>query len=204
MDKRTQLAVLLIALILGANLTFTAYVQKKRAQAAKAQQQQIADSLAAHPAPIATGPDAKTPPAGATPQAAGATPQAAGAGTTPGRALSNATFAPATGNEPDIVIETPLQRLRIARAGALVREITLPKFGLYSGGLVDLVPAGARGDIDRVSLGLSLKTPQGDVGLDGARFDPVEAVPDNGSIQLAAGGGAPMITMRCPAPSRGA
>jgi len=120
MDKRTQLAVIMIALILGGQLSFSAYQQKKRAEAARVRHAaQVADSLAV----LASQPPPAAPLAAAVP-ATTANPTAAPAATPTTGAV---VFPTAMAEDGEWIVETPLQRIRIARAGAVLREIALQK-----------------------------------------------------------------------------
>src|SRR5262245_57922138 len=98
MEKRTQLAMLLVAIILGVNLMITARYQKQR-----------------QPAP---GHEGASAPAAVTPER----PEVGGPSTPPPVATP---FPVAADTDGDVVVETPLQRFRISRAGAQIQEITL-------------------------------------------------------------------------------
>jgi YidC/Oxa1 family membrane protein insertase len=216
MEKRTRIAVLLIALILGANLTFTAYTQKKRLQQQQARRAaEIADSLAKAPPPATIPPPDAAPPgvaAQTTPPAAGAGPGSgatAGAGAQPG-ALPAAPpetpslFPVAAADAADLVIETPLQRIVLARAGGVVRSLQLQGFEVYDNGPVDLVPVGFR-EAGVGGLALRLRTPAGDLGLDAAAFEPEPGVfGADGVLRLDAGADARTVTLRATANGGGA
>jgi YidC/Oxa1 family membrane protein insertase len=195
MDKRTRIAVMLIALILGGNLAYTAYYQKQKIR--------NQPRTAARP----TAPNA------AAPGAPGAGPTA-GATSTPELVPSPATaepqtgpgpFVAATGGEGDLVIETPLQRLRIARRGGVVRGLELLRFDVSSAKRpVDLVPT-TYADPEHNGLGLMLRGGGNEWNLDAARFDPSPGDFDaDGKLRLETGGGARTIVLRCPAQGGGA
>ena len=195
MDKRTRLAMLIIAVILGVQVILTTYLQQRRQAEVRARAH--ADSLAAaargaevpEPVPgrVAASPAA---PPGATAPAAEDRPDTAAA-------MGAIPFATATGGEGDLVIETPLERIRIARAGAVLDEITLLKFRMAGDTTrVNLVPPHFAAEPAAKSLGLVLRTPRGDWDLSRARFDPMEGdwKAEGGTLRLAAD--APPCTLR--------
>ena len=201
MDRRTQLAVVLIALVLGANLTYTAYHQKKN-MALEQQHRAVAtaESLAAHPAPVS----AAAAPAGISGAASGAL--AAAPALTPAPAVEAvSTFPLATAADGEYSIETPLQTLRFSRTGGVLTEVSLHEYKMFSGGLVNLVPPPPPGDTTRHALGLQVATPQGSRSLDAARFDAAPGDFDAaGVLRLAAGSGPRTIALRCDAGGAGA
>lgn len=215
MENRTRLAVLLIALIMGANLTVTAYYQKKRAQENQVKRAAfVADSLASlppAPAPGTAPGTASLPGATAAPGATATTP--GGVATTPtigpdgAPLVTDATAAPgfpvAGEDDGNLIVETPLQRFVLARAGGVVRSVQLANFSVYANGPVDLVPqAFQRGGAH--ALGLTLKTSSGEVSLDQARFDIDGDAGTGGTVRLAAGDRPRVITLRCVANGGGA
>ena len=198
MDKRTQLAVIMIALILGGQLSFSAYQQKKRAEAARVRHAaQVADSLAV----LASQPPPAAPVAAAVPATTG-NPAAAPAVTpTTGAAI----FPTATAEDGEWIVETPLQRIRIGRAGAVLREIALQKYKVYDDGPVNLAPAPVAGHEERAALGLRLKSALGETNINNARFEAVAANVDaQGVLHVAAGGGPQSLTLRAEAQGGGA
>jgi YidC/Oxa1 family membrane protein insertase len=208
MEKRTQIAVLLIALILGANLTFTAYTQKKRLQQQQAKRAaEIADSLAQAPPPAAATPGAtQGEPTGVAAQSA---PPAAGAlappASQPVPPAATATLFPVAATDAgDLVVETPLQRVVLARSGGVVRSLQLHGFDVYDNGPVDLVPVGSR-EAGVGALALRLRTPAGDVALDAAAFEPEAGVfGADGVLRLDAGAQPLTVTLRATATGGGA
>ncbi len=205
MDRRTQLAVVLIALVLGANLTYTAYHQKQT-QALEQERRAIAmrDSIAAHPAPV--GANANSGAAAVTPEAA---PSEAATALTPAPATAGevaSAFPVATAADGDYSIETPLQTLRFSRAGGVLTEISLHEYKMHSGGLVNLIPPPpTEGEAARHALGLLVATPQGNRSFDAARFDAAPGDFDaTGVLHLAAGSGPRTITLQSDAGGAGA
>ena len=175
MDRRTRIAILLVALILGVNVTLSTRGQKKRAEAARA----AADSIAAL-APIAT--QATPPPVAVDPAAP------VQAGSTP--------FVTATAPAGDFVIETPLQHIRISRVGALVSEVTLPGFELAnSDSLVNLIRPAAAAEEARC-LGLVLQSGSTRLDLSNTLFDaPAVLSP----LRLESGSGPTAVEFRAEA-----
>lgn len=204
MDKRTQLAVILIALILGGQLSFSAYQQKKRAEAAHARRAAVvADSLrTAASQPAAAAPEAAPAPAAGTPAAPGTPAVANPANPATQGAI---VFQTASAADGGWVVETPLQHIRIGRAGAVLREVALQEYKVYGDGPVNLAPAGPTGHEDRVALGLRLRTPQGETNVNNARFELVSgAVDAQGVLQVAAGSGPQTLVLRAEAQGGGA
>jgi YidC/Oxa1 family membrane protein insertase len=196
MDRRTQIAVVLIALILGGNLLFSARFQRQRQETQRARRAVAAESTATSvPSPRITAA-----PALGVPLAAPGAPNPAA----PSAALGP--FAAASDSAGELVVETPLQRITIARAGATIRGLALREYGVYgSSARVDLIPAAAEGIAGRHALGLALRS-QGTVwNLATARFDPEPGTfgPD-GRLVLAAGSGPRAVTFRCAATGGGA
>jgi YidC/Oxa1 family membrane protein insertase len=172
MERRTQLAMLIIALIIGANFVITAKYQQPKLRAAKAR----ADSLAAVERARQAGAAGATPgggsPSGTTPESGAPSAGSAPAALAPA-AGPFATLAPGTPGG-SLVIETPLQRLRISRAGAQLHELSLFQFKVAGkDSLVNLVPERFAEQSKDRSLGLTLHTPEGDLDLSRVRFDPV-------------------------------
>ena len=184
MDSRTRIAILLVALILGVNVTLSTRSQQKRAAAARA----VADSAAtAMPAP------SNPPP---TPEAATTWPTG-----TPAPDVASQGFVPATAPSADIVIETPLQRIRVSPVGALVREITLVGYErAESDSLVNLVRNETGAEESRC-LGVVFQ-PRGGAPIDLSRSH-FEVVGARSPIRLEAGSGPYALELRAAAAGGG-
>lgn len=208
MDKRTQLAVILIALILGGQLSFSAYQQKKHAEAARAKRAAfVQDSLltaASQPQPVPVAPGSTSPADTVAPAAPGSV--ASGTAAAPAQAAAGGiVFTPATAADGEWVVETPLQHIRIARAGAVLREIALQHYKVYDDGPVNLAPAPAAGHEERVALGLRLITPQGESRVDQARFELAAGDVDaQGVLHVATGSAPQTLVLRAEAQGGGA
>lgn len=193
MDRRTQLAVLLIALILGVNLIYTARVQKtrvaERARVAATTPEKPAAEIPASPQPSPLGSEQ---PLEAAPTG---TPLATPAGP----------FPAASADAGELLIETPLQTIRIARAGGVIRELQLRKFEMTgTDAPVDLVPSLHAG-ADRHALGLVLRGGGTEWDLSQARFDVAPGAFDpDGRLVLEAGSGPRSFELRCEAAGGGA
>jgi YidC/Oxa1 family membrane protein insertase len=186
MDKRTKIAILVVAVIMGVNLVITSRMQKQRLREQQAAREAMPEMLVPPPpaAPgiasgdSAAGPAAAAPPVGAMP------------------------FQAATGGEGDIVVETPLQRVRISLAGAVIEGVELREFEMASGGPVDLVPQQFAAQPGQYGLGLTVRAPGVTWDLSRARFEPQPAVP--GTITLAAGAAPYTLALRSAAAGGGA
>jgi YidC/Oxa1 family membrane protein insertase len=198
MDRRTQAAVVLIALILGGNLLFTSRYQRQRVAAQRARAAATADSSAALAAP---------PPVGAvTPAPTPGSPAPASAAARPAESTGSlGPFAAAGDSAAEFVVETPLQRVVISGAGATVRSLELPEFKVYgSGAHVNLIPPTAAATPGRHALGLALRGPGAGWDLAGARFVPEAGAFTERTLKLAAGSGPRTVTFRCDAAGGGA
>jgi len=201
MDRRTQIAVVLIALILGGNLLFSARYQRDRAATQRAQASAKAESLGA--ALATSGGTTPPAPSGAPPVAPQAPPLAARPAS-PAAGLGP--FAAAGDSAPEFVVDTPLQRITLSSAGGSVRGLELPQFGVYgSTARVNLVPAAAASVPGRSALGMALRS-QGTVwDLSAARFDPEPgAFGADGRMTLVAGSGPRTVSFRSAAAGGGA
>lgn len=177
MDKRTRLAILLVAVIMGINLVVSG--QKQR-ELARERQAALAESLAAVPPPAAV-------PASPMP-APPAEPQAASVESTYG-------LPQATADDGDIVIDTPLMLLRVSRAGGEIRALQLHGFRIADTDVpVDLIAAHNGAAQGRRAAGLTLRTASGPLDLGTARFDPPPHV--GGPVRLAAGTGPWTLSLR--------
>jgi YidC/Oxa1 family membrane protein insertase len=202
MQNRTRIAVLLIAVIMGGNLLFTAQLQKKRVREQQAQRAAfVADSLAQVPPPAAMPPAGSPPPA-----VAGAeTTPAATAAPQPAAGTATVLFTAAGPSDAgELVIETPLQRIVIARVGGVVHSVQLHEFDVYKDGPVDLVPQRFQME-GRSALGLVLRTANGNIDLDTVRFDPEPGIfgPD-GVLRVEPGAEPRTVTLRAAANGGGA
>jgi YidC/Oxa1 family membrane protein insertase len=205
MEPRTRLAILLIALIMGGNLVYTAYTQKQRLREQELRRAAfVADSLAHLPPQVAQPAPATQ---GQVPTAPAAPPAGApgGASEAPASAVAASGFPVATGLDGgDLVVETPLQRIVLSRRGGVVRSLQLRDFDVYGDGPVDLVPPRFL-EGGRAGLGLALRTPDGELNLDRSRFDPAPgAFGADGVLRIAAGGPPRDVTLRCTAAAGGA
>ena len=188
MDSRTRIAILLVAVILGVNVTLSTRSQQKRAAAARA----IADSVAAvMPARVDPPP---SPPEVAAPWRSSAPALES--------SPSGQSFIRATEPTADLVIETPLQRIRISPVGAIVREITLLRYKVAdSDSLVNLVRSEAVAEESRC-LGLRLQASSGHaIDLSGTLF---EVTGSHSSIRLETGAGPYSVELRAAAGNGGA
>jgi YidC/Oxa1 family membrane protein insertase len=183
MDSRTKIAILLVAVILAANLAITARFQKSRVQESRPRSQ---------PTPEVVRPETAAPPV------IHSVPE------TPAPAVDVAgPFAPAVPGEGDLVVETPLQRLRIARAGGVLRQIVLSRYEITSSKTpVDLTRSAVPGGH---ALGIVLRGGGTSWDLSSARFEPQPgAFGTDGVLSLAAGSGARSFELRCAATGGGA
>jgi hypothetical protein len=105
------------------------------------------------------------------------------------------------------VVETPLQTIRIARAGGIIRALELQKFEMTGTGThapVDLVPSLYAG-AGRHALGLVLRGGGAEWDLSRARFDAAPGAFDpDGRLVLEAGSGPRTFELRCAAAGGGA
>jgi YidC/Oxa1 family membrane protein insertase len=184
MDRRTQLAFLLIAVILGFNLIFAdRFAPQKPRSAARS------DTLIAEvPSPAVPAPPAQDPTQDPTAEIPASTSQV---------------FERAQGTEPEIEVRTPLYRLRLSPDGGVVVGLELEQFALASGERVNLIPsvplrAGSS------ALGLRLQTLDSTLDLRHARFDVVSGVPASGVLEIGAGEEPKRLTMRATAKEGGA
>jgi YidC/Oxa1 family membrane protein insertase len=202
MDRRTQIAVVLVALILGGNLLFSARYQRQRVEGQRARAAAQAESLAA----VAPSPAVATTPApGAAAPTSGATDTTKPATAAPALAQEGP-FAAAGDTAGVLVVETPLQRITIARAGATLQSLELPNFTLYESPVhVNLIPPSAAASASKRALGVVLRSQGTAWNLAAARFDPEPgAFGPDGRLQLAAGSGPRTVTFRCAAAGGGA
>ena len=191
MDRRTKLAFLLIALVLGLNLVFMERLGPKRRPV----------SSPPESAQTGTGGSAAAP--GSPPQSSDAWPETPPVGAVPGGLPTTANFAPASATDPEIVVRTPLYEVRIATAGGVITSLRLLQFDLANNGKVDLIPSTLSAP-GRTALGLRLDTTAGPIDLTRTRFDIVTALPAAGVLELAAGGAPQRLTLRCSARDGGA
>ena len=196
MDRRTKLAFLLIALVLGTNLVFMERMgPKRRPVPAETSGGGNAGSAAPTVAPPAGSGAGAEPPASAV--APGSVVPS------PGSPVSSALFTPAAATDPEILVRTPLYEVRLATAGGVITSLRLQQFDLANDGKVDLIPASLAGP-GRAALGLRLDTPSGPIDLTRSRFDLTTPLPTTGVLEVAAGGAPLRLTMRCAARDGGA
>lgn len=195
MDRRTQIAFLLIAVILGFNLIVMGQLtERQREQAAADSLAALArdDSLAARaPQGSPTAPSSPGPHA----VADSVTPSAA--------SLAAFPFPLAGDDSPEYTVRTPLYEARISSRGGVVTSMSLFAFEHDKGGYVNLVPQ-QPGAADHVALGLSVQTLQGVFDLSRARFEPQGLVSATGVIDVAEGAGEQRLSLRCAATEGGA
>ncbi len=203
MDRRTRIAVVLIALILGGNLLFTARYQRQRASAQRARAAAQAESTAT----LAVPPSAGAPsPAAVTPPAATGAAGAVASAPASAPATAGGPFPAAGASARVVVIETPLERVAISTSGATIQALDLLHFGVYgSGARVNLIPPAAATVPGRHALGVMLRGSGGAWDLSSAKFEPEPgAFGADGRRTLAAGSGPFSVTFRCPASGGGA
>jgi YidC/Oxa1 family membrane protein insertase len=183
MDRRTQLAFLLIAVILGFNLIFADRFAPKQSRRVSTSRP---DSLVAEALPD-TSRAAMTPMREERPP-----PEPSAQG-----------FPRALGTEPEIEVRTPLYRLRVSAAGGVIVSLELENFALASGDRVNLIPP-VRVRPGGSALGLQIRTFDALLDLSHARFDVVTSVPPSGVIELSEGSEPKRITLRVSANDGGA
>lgn len=187
MERKTKLAFLLIAVILIVNIAVMEMLAPPR------QQPGATDSLVAVPVPP---PPAHT---AAPSDLAAASPT----DTTSTAATTGALF-PFAADAREIQIETPLQRLRISLAGAVLTEVSLMQHLLANDQPVDLL---ARPAVDRgagSALGLLLYTRDGEIDVRQAQFTLLEALTAGGPVVVDAATGPRTLTFRAQAQGGGA
>lgn len=203
MDRRTQLAFLLIAVILGFNLIVMGRVNKAQ------REQAAADSLAA--AQMEKPPGLAAPP-GSTPDASspGATAESPTQNVSAeNRSESTATpstagpFPLAGDDAPEYVVRTPLYEARVSSRGAVLTALTLANYDLAAGGPVDLVPRRPGTTAEQAALGLTLQTAQGTFDLSRAAFEPQGLASASGVLEVPEGG-EQRLSLRCAAFEGGA
>jgi len=182
MDRRTQLAFLLVAVILGVNLIVMERLAPKKEAAAPT----TSDSLAA----MAESP-VLPPPSAATPELAAEASTASGI------------FPAAQAGAPEVVVRTPLYQLRLTTAGGTLTELLLLDYELQGDGKVNLIPE-EQDPAHRDALGLSLTTTTGEIDLTKAQFEVQGDLSLTGELVLQAGDRPRRLTLRCPARSGGA
>jgi len=192
-DKRTQLAFLLIAVILIVNLLVMRQMSPPVEETTPIPSN-TEEGIAAGEAGAAADSSDDTPTLGAAP-APNETP-------TPARSTQTESVFPlATGDETEIVVETPLQRIVVDPAGAVLADVALPKFVSPHGGVVSLLEFGdilsGRAPRDARALGLVLDTPSGLLDLNAVRFELVEgAVGPDGTLHVDEASGPRTLSLR--------
>ena len=187
MERKTKLAFLLIAVILIVNIAVMEMMAPPR-QSPEAPADSATEEVPVPPPPAATGsPD----------DLAAASPTDTTASTGP--------LFPFATDAREIQIETPLQRMRISLAGAVLTEVSLTQHLLANDQPVDLL---ARPAVDRdagTALGLLLYTRDGEIDSRQAQFALLEAIPDaGGRVVIDASTGPRTLTFRAQAQGGGA
>lgn len=201
MDRRTQLAFLLIAVILGFNLIVMSRVNKSR------REQAAADSLAA--AQVETPFDATPPAETAMGEAQPGAPtesvaeEVATSESSPPASATAGPFPLAGDAAPEYVVRTPLYEARVSSRGGLLTSLMLANYELAAGGPVNLVPQRPGTTADHSALGLSLQTVQGTFDLSRAAFEPQGLAAMGGVLEVPEGG-EQRLSLRCAAFEGGA
>ena len=118
-------------------------------------------------------------------------------------------FPLATGDESEITVVTPLQRIVVSPAGGVLNGVILSEFKSPHGGAVSLMQFG---DVlsgisprDAAALGLVLETPNGRFNLNEALFEVVEgAVGPDGTLNVDEASGPRILSLRTNAHGGGA
>ena len=198
MEKRTQLAFLLIAGILIVNLL----VMRQMAPPPEESQQPLSsqEESTTSTAPGETLLDDTSLSATPTPnETAQPLPSS----------QTDSFFPLATGDETEITVVTPLQRIIVDPAGAVLAGVILSEFKSPHGGSVSLMELGdvlsGRSPRDAAALGLLLDTPTGRLNLNEALFEVVEgAVGPDGTLNVDESSGPRTLVLRATARDGGA
>src|SRR5262245_33432420 len=199
MDRRTKLAFILIAVVLGTNLVFMERMGPKRRPLPTATETSGSGNAGSALPPVSAP---ATSGVGSEPAAGSVAPGTVAPGTV--APLSGAAnFTPAAATDPEILVRTPLYEVRLATAGGVITRLRLQQFDLADDGKVDLIPAALAGP-GRTALGLRLDTPSGPIDLTRSRFELTTPLPATGVLEVAAGGAPLRFTLRCAAREGGA
>jgi YidC/Oxa1 family membrane protein insertase len=203
-EKRTQLAFLLIAVILITNLLVMRKIVPPPEEAPETPPVQTEEGFDPNGS-IATGGT----PTDNTPATMQASPTPNETTRPPLSTQTDSVFPLATGDELEIIVETPLQRIVIDQAGAVFTSVTLPLFISPHGGNVNLMEDGdilsGKAPHGAAALGVVLDTPDGLLDLTTVRFTLVEGLqgPD-GVVRLDESSGPVTLSFRCEANGGGA
>jgi YidC/Oxa1 family membrane protein insertase len=202
MDRRTQIAFLLIAVILGFNLIVMGQLSKRQREQTAADSLAAVgwnDSLAAQAPPGALESSQPTQP----PPGAAAAADAADVGAASPTTVAGFPFPLAGDESPEYTVRTPLYEARISSRGAVLTSLALLAFEHDKGGKVDLVPQ-RPGAADHAALGLSVQTLQGVFDLSRAFFEPQGLAAVAGVIDVGEGSSEQRLSLRCAGTEGGA
>ncbi len=204
MDRRTQLAFLLIAVILGFNLIVMERVSRgERERAAADSLAAMAESPATSSDPGATPTDTPGSLDTGSPVPSGTPAQPSPTADATPSAIPGFPFPVAGDASPEFTVRTPLYEARISSRGGVVTSLILPEYEHDKGGPVNLVPQRV-GSAEHAALGLSVQTLQGPFDLSRALFEPQGLASGSGVLELAEGSGEKRLSMRCASTDGGA
>ncbi len=174
MERRTQIAFVLIAVIMGIHFLVLERWGPKRTPT------DLPDSLFA---PI------QVPPSPAAPE------------TDPSDAQLPR-FAPGVAAAQEILVRTPLYELGLSTAGGVITSLRLLEFDLASDGVVNLIPPNQTGP-GRTALGVRLETPAGEIDFEKAPF-AVDGLQATDVLEVGPGEQPRRLTLRCAGADGGA
>lgn len=186
MDRRTQLAFLLVAVILGVNLIVMERLAPKKDVQPSAATDSVMTSAPAAPA------------AEAAPEVPETSLAAAG-----DSSMATGIFPSSRPDAGEVIVRTPLYELRFSKAGGILTQVVLRRYELQGDGKVDLLPSEADPQ-HRDALGLLLTTTSGEIDLTKAQFEVQGDLLVSDVLEIESGGAPRLLTLRCPARSGGA